>query len=640
MRVTNSMIAGQVLFDMQRSMRRLLETQTSMSSGRRINKPSDDPVGTVRDLGYRRELQRIDQFRRNIGQAMAWMNTYDRTLSDVGAALSTAKEIAVAMANDTYDDVARDGAANEVASIIEQVLRLSNEQLQGRSVFAGFKTRVTPFEANANGVVYRGDEGRIEFEVEAGRKQVINLLGSEVFLQPVVTLGEGADLNVAVTGSTLVADLHNGDGIDQTVGTFTITDRNLNLTATVDVTAATDINDVITAINNALTAAGITNLQASVSDTGNAIAFDTTANGLISGDTLLSQLRQGAGIDLDPGTIRVSDGGTIDVTVDLSGSQTISDVITAFNAQLAAAGVNNVIMSVNAAGTGLQIVDNNVPPLNRTVSNSSPDSLTAEQLGIVGQIGAQLVGEDLEPQVFFEIAEAGGTTASDLGILAQFTADYSGADLDPRLTATAALADLNNGVGINTGRFVLKQGERLAFIDLNDPAMVTVQDLLDAINSSGLDVTASINADGRGIQVINNDTTRSFMITEDGNGRIAKELGLFGGADVMSSLMLLEDTLRNNDREGAERLLEHLDAGMLQVLKYRATAGARAVVLENTDTRLQDLSLNFTERLSEVEDADFNQVVTELATREANYRAAIMAAGKIIQPSLLDFLVR
>ena len=62
MRVTNGMISNRVVFNMQRSLRRFMHLETSMSSGRRINKPSDDPSGTLRDLNYRTELARIGQY--------------------------------------------------------------------------------------------------------------------------------------------------------------------------------------------------------------------------------------------------------------------------------------------------------------------------------------------------------------------------------------------------------------------------------------------------------------------------------------------------------------------------------------------------------------------------------------------------
>lgn len=640
MRVTNRMIANQVVFNMQRSINRLLQVQTNMSSGRRINRPSDDPIGIVRDLGFRNELQRIDQFRKNITQALNWTVTYDNSLADVGSFISTAKEVAVSMANGTFDDVAREGSANEIESIFQQIMQLSNVKLDGRTVYSGFKTRADAFQATSNGVIYLGDRGQIEFEVESGRKNRINLIGSDLFLGQILTLGENADLNIGVTGASLLADLKNGTGIDLVAGTFTITDRNSGITSTIDISAAVDLNDVITTINTQLAADGITTLEAKLGLEGNNLLLDATPDGLITGVTPLANLRSGAGIDLQPGTIRVSDGAGIDIIIDLSGSTTVDDIITAFNAQISAAGISNVTMSINPAGTGIVINDTNPVPLGLTITDTSLDSKIAEQFGIDGLIGSGNAGLDLNPITFFDVSELGGTTASDLGIQSSFTGDLSGEDMNPLLTAASALADLRNGQGINLGEIVLKQGERSAIIDLTDPAMVTIQDFLDAVNNSGLDITASLNPDASGIQIVNNDNTRSFSIEESSNGNTAKELGLFGASDMMATLLVLINSLRANDQEGVGLLLENLDESILVALKHRATVGARALALETTNSRLLDLSLNFTKLLSEVEDADFNKIVTDLATQENNYRAALISAGKIIQPSLLDFLSR
>ena len=640
MRVTDNMISGQVVFNMQRSLRRFFQLETQTSSGRRINKPSDDPTGTLRDLNYRSELAHIDQLRKNIGQALNWTGTYDQTLADVKDFVSTAKEIAVAMANDTYDEVARQASASEIESILEQIMTLANGKLESRSIFAGNLTRITPFEMAANGVVYKGDDGSIKFEIDQAQKLAVNLPGSGVFLQQIHTLGEDADLNVGVTGTTLLADLHAGAGIDQATGTFVISDLNLGLTSTVDITGATTLDDVINAINAQLAADGITNLAARLGDDGNNIFLDTTENGLISGQTNIGQLNQGSGVDLQSGKLRVFDGVGIDVSVDLSSAATIDDIINDFNSQLSAAGVSGVSMSINGAGTGLQINDTNIPPLGLTIADMADSSQVATDLGINGPVDPQLVGADLNPTVAFEITETTGTTASDLGLAGTIYNDFAGGDLNPRLTANSELSTLRNGQGIAEGVIVIHQGERRLTIDLSDPLLVTIQDLLDRINGSVLDLTATINADGTGFQIVNNDPTRSLTIEDDGNGRAAKDLGIWGSSDMMGTLLVLSHALQNDDSEGAGLLLEQLDASIQGVLDVRSNVGTRAIRLETTDNRLQDQELSFTKLLSEVEDADLAEALTRLATYEANYQAALMAGSKIIQPSLLDFLSR
>ena len=644
MRVTNSMISSQVIFNLQRSLSRYYNLENDMSSGRRINAPSDDPAGTVQDLTYRTELSKIEQYRSNVSQAQNWSNSYDTILSDLVGLANSAKETAISMADGVYDENSRESAAQEVRSLFDQMIQLANNQLDGRYVFSGFRTQQEAVTVTPTGIVYNGDEGQMKFQIEAAQKMAVNLTGSQVFLSELNVLGTDADLNVKVSGDTLLSDLNGGEGIDLTAGTFTLEDKNLNISATVDLTAAppvTTVNELITRINDQLAAnvPPITNVTAVLGDEGNNIRLDAVGNGLISGTTPLDNLNEGNGVDNYPGTILVSDGASINVEVDLSQAATIDDIIATFNTAMTNAGVSNVTMGINAAGTGLVIDDTNGTPLGLTISDVSDSEHTAENLGIVGEVGAQLVGGDLLPEPHFEITETTGTTAADLGLLGEFHDTRVGGDIDPALTASSMLSDLNNGLGLDESQFVIKQGDSSFTVDLSSASISTVQDLLDTINGSGLDITASINEAGTGIQIENNDPNRSLMIQDLSGGRAAKDFGIYGSSDMLGTMMVLIDALDADDQEGTGMLLGTIDEAVQQLLTYRGLVGTRGVRLEDTEYRLDDLELNYTTLLTEVEDADLTNLATALSTAETSYSAALYAASSIIQPTLMDFLV-
>ena len=643
MRVTNNMVTSQVIFNVQRSLRRFMTLQTEMSSGKRINKPSDDPVGTLRDLDYRTELSKIGQFQDNISQGQNWLNSYDSILDDAKLLLTEAKDVALAMSNDTYDDDQRRAAAGEVETVFERLVQLSDSQIGGRRMFSGFRTKLNPFRVSSGGVTYLGDDGRIELEIESQVKQATNLTGAEVFLKATSILGENADLNVAVTDDTLLVDLNGGDGVDLTAGSLTITDDNvIGVSATVDLAAAppvTTVGEALARINAALTAAGMnTTVSVEMTEEGNGFRVITTPSGQISTATELVRLHDGSGVDLSRGHIRLSNSSGVSIDVDLSTATTIGDVTTLFNNTLAAQGLPTVTMGINAAGTGLVITDTGVPPSDLTIENVSSLDQTASLLGIAGLVNAQLVGSDLNPGATFTIVENGGTTAADLGLAGEFTHTEAGTDLDPLLTLSTRLADLRNGFGFDGDRMVLWQGEFTHTIDLSDPTIVTVQDLLDNVNNSALDITASINDSSRGIQIANNDLHRSFTIQEVDGGRVAKQMDLFGSSDMLGSLLVLADALRESDMEGVNRLIQNFDDAITHALDMRSTVGISTKRLDDTSGRLQDLQLGFTKLLSEEEDADLTKVVTDLAAYESAYQAALLSAAKIVQPSLLDFL--
>ena len=69
------MVSNQVMFNLGRIMERFLELQNQTSTNRRINKPSDDPIGTLRDLSYRERLANIEQYQANISVGSTWLST-------------------------------------------------------------------------------------------------------------------------------------------------------------------------------------------------------------------------------------------------------------------------------------------------------------------------------------------------------------------------------------------------------------------------------------------------------------------------------------------------------------------------------------------------------------------------------------
>ena len=247
-------------------------------------------------------------------------------------------------------------------------------------------------------------------------------------------------------------------------------------------------------------------------DSGTAVTYNVTADeafGTLTGrveslndlnpditlGTRLSELNAGDGVRL--GTIVLSDG-TSTVNLDLSGSDTVQDIVTAINNN----GVVGITAALNAAGNGL-------------VLQAGP--------------GDQISVQDLP----------GGFTARDLGIL-QTSAlpagtDLVGADLDRILSQMTELAALRDGAGIDTvAGLQITIGGDTATIDLS--AAQTVEDLLNAINYSGVFVNASIDSDGRRLVVANTVASDAMYIGENG-GTGAADLGI----RTMHSGTLLSD---------------------------------------------------------------------------------------------------
>jgi flagellar hook-associated protein 3 FlgL len=158
MRVTNKLMADTVTGNLFKKIEQLFKAQNTVSSGKRIIKPSDDPIGVCRVLDYRKTLCAIDQYNRNIAHGESWLNVTDSTLNTAGDLLIRAKELALSQANATSTADTRESVAEEVKNIYDNLLQLANTKLGDSYIFAGHKTDTPPFSRDDDYIIsHNGD---------------------------------------------------------------------------------------------------------------------------------------------------------------------------------------------------------------------------------------------------------------------------------------------------------------------------------------------------------------------------------------------------------------------------------------------------------------------------------------------------
>jgi len=180
LRVSENTAFGRAIDYVRRSKEKLDRSQEKVGLMKRITRPSDDPIGTVRVLKLRGEKNRIDEVSKNISSARAFMEISDGALSQVSDILIRVKELAVGQAGDVgTSDVTRRAIADEVGQLYAQCLKLANTRLAGRYIFAGFRTDAPPFDSNGE---YSGDSGEIKVEVSENVLMSLNVPGNYIFL--------------------------------------------------------------------------------------------------------------------------------------------------------------------------------------------------------------------------------------------------------------------------------------------------------------------------------------------------------------------------------------------------------------------------------------------------------------------------
>jgi flagellar hook-associated protein 3 FlgL len=169
MRITLGMMVDTTLANIERNQQRTTDLQNQLTSGSRITKPSDDPIGTARALNFQQSIDQTTQYLANVDQASSWLNTADAALSGVNSVLVRARELGVQAANGTLSAQDRTNMLEEVHQLQQQVLDQSHAKYGAYYVFAGTRSDkagyVLPQSSATTPAAYQGNQGQVQREV-------------------------------------------------------------------------------------------------------------------------------------------------------------------------------------------------------------------------------------------------------------------------------------------------------------------------------------------------------------------------------------------------------------------------------------------------------------------------------------------
>ncbi len=110
------------------------------------------------------------------------------------------------------------------------------------------------------------------------------------------------------------------------------------------------------------------------------------------------------------------------------------------------------------------------------------------------------------------------------------------------------------------------------------------------------------------------------------------------GVNVFRVLQDFNTSLRANDKAGIQESLDRLDEALAHVVLIRSTLGSRVMTLNSATEGLQRSQVDAKTMASNLEDSDTFELVSDLNKTESTLKASLATSGKLIQPSLLDFL--
>ncbi|MBI4299963.1 MAG: flagellar hook-associated protein FlgL [Chloroflexi bacterium] len=183
MRITDNMMVKSTMDNLNRNLSRLEKLQSQISSGKRVQRPSDDPVAVAKALRLRASLETMDQQIRNIDLSQGWLGKTESSLAGLGDFLGRARELAVQAGNGTLSPADMKAIAQEVDQLFQQAIQAGNDTYENKYIFAGFKVTTAPFVTSGSppGYIYRGDQGKMNREIGVNAAVAVNITGSSVF---------------------------------------------------------------------------------------------------------------------------------------------------------------------------------------------------------------------------------------------------------------------------------------------------------------------------------------------------------------------------------------------------------------------------------------------------------------------------
>jgi len=207
MRVTNSMMANNLTYNLNQNLRRLEKIQTWLSTTKYINRPSDDPAGIVNTLRYTSYITEAEEYLTKIAEARNFLNSTDSALANVTEILHRANELTIQGINSTSSVASRQAIATEMRQLRDQIKVIANTTFGTKHIFAGTNITEAPLQNDPDGnEIWTGNDSEMYLEIGPGTTIPINSTVRELFFN-----NDPDNLGIYQLLEKIAEDLENGD---------------------------------------------------------------------------------------------------------------------------------------------------------------------------------------------------------------------------------------------------------------------------------------------------------------------------------------------------------------------------------------------------------------------------------------------
>ncbi len=661
MRITTKMMHNTSLRNLNINKLRKEKLTNQMSTGKKITRPSDDPVIAIRSLKLNSSLDKIDQYyEKNASDALSWLELTESALSTVNDILTNDIRKNIIDAKSSYKTVEdREAIITHLRKAMEEIYATGNSDSGGRSIFTGYRTdmplTLTAAKKEYNRIteqflndsidkmtfVYAGDIGTINegnfsdvdvenLELSSNEIYRKRLAYGDLDLKQVIDPATGKPKEPIEYESNIDIGFMSDAKLDGTGATIATTSVSAYVTidtseipneAVFSLTVANDAKSPYTVRIPKGKDSTMTDPSISITDKdGNTAALPTGISVSYGEDGTIKL----ANDKLEPRETAIIGSN---VTKDAKGKSVVEfdkKFETSFTIEadhIFASGSNDAYMSV-------------VPEKDKDGNVIKDNSNVISYIAETGEI---LFGD--------AIAERFKHLPADTEMRVSYDkSDWKKGDIDP----------VHYFYTERAGKTASGKDKTLVFNEgfLDDPSRNSKQIIeYDIGNNQSLQVNTT--ADEAFSHALGRDVEEVISMLEE-YGRYQSSLaevekliksGKYDGTDDADKLVRQKEALEeamtrvlDKINKRSDELVKDCDGYFAKTQLAETDCGARLARLKMVQNRLEMQQTNFGELVSENEDADYTDLVIQMKSIEMTYQAALSSISYTMQTSLLDFI--
>ena len=657
MRITSKMMQNTSLRNLNINKALQEKLMNQWSTGKKITRPSDDPVIAIRSLKLNSSLDKIDQYyEKNASDAESWLELTDSALTTVNSILTNDIRYNLIKAKSSYTTVKdREAVITHLRKAMEEICSTGNADSGGRSIFTGYRTDIpltlTEAKEEYNRIteqftndtidkmtfVYAGDIGTIN---EGNFKDVDDILTKEI------TSNEIYRKRLAY-GDT---DLNLKQQVDPKTGEL-VFDKDGNPVyediSTLDIGYMSDAKFDGTGVRMSTTSVSAY-VSIDTSKIPNEAVFKVTDSSTNTPVDFRIKKGQSAPID-DNGQPVTLTGNLANVTFSYGDDGTIK--MENKNPDLAPPETASIGSSVTTGANGKEVV---------TFDKKFETSFTIDKehvfasgsndayMSVVGEKNDNVISYIAETgELLFgnAIAERFKHLPSDTELRVSYEkSDWKKGDLDP----------VHYFYTEREGKTASGKEKTLVFNEgfLDDPSKNGRQIIeYDVGNNQSLQVNTTADeafshALGRDVEEVIS-MLEEYGTYQNSLQEVEKLINSeqYNGTEYEQKLTRQKEALEeamtrvlDKINKRCDELVEDCDGFFAKTQLAETDCGARLSRLRMVQSRLEMQQTNFGELVSENEDADYTDLVIQLKSIDMTYQAALSSISYTMQTSLLDFI--